>query len=97
MIGVVIILLLVSATFSGLTIGMFSLSLGDLERRIKEGNKQAKKIYEIRKNGNLLLCTLLLGNTIVNSTIAVLISGLATGIWVATFSSVSIFLFAEVM
>jgi metal transporter CNNM len=97
MIGVVIILLLVSATFSGLTIGMFSLSLGDLERKIKEGNKQAKSIYEIRKDGNLLLCTLLLGNTIVNSTIAVLISDLATGIWAATFSSVSIFLFAEVI
>ena len=97
MIGIVIILLLVSATFSGLTIGMFSLSLGDLERKIKEGSKQAEKIYEIRKNGNLLLCTLLLGNTIVNSTIAVLMSDMATGIWAATLSSVSIFIFAEVL
>lgn len=97
MIGIVIILLLVSATFSGLTIGMFSLSLGDLERKIKEGSKQAEKIYEIRKDGNLLLCTLLLGNTIVNSTIAVLMSDMATGIWAATLSSVSIFIFAEVL
>jgi metal transporter CNNM len=96
-IGIIIILLLVSAMFSGLTIGMFSLNLGDLERKIKEGNKDAEKIYEIRKDGNLLLCTLTLSNTVINSTIAVLMAGISTGAWAAALSSVFIFLFAEVL
>lgn len=97
MIGIVIVLLLVSAMFSGLTIGMFSLSLGDLERKIKEGNKDAERIYAIRKDGNLLLCTLTLSNTAINSTIAVIMAGVSTGAWAAALSSVFIFLFAEVL
>jgi len=96
MIGVVIILLLVSATFSGLTIGMFSLGLGDLERKIKEGNKQAEKIYDIRKNGNFLLCTLLLGNVAVNSAISVVMSDMASGAIAASISTGIIFIFGEV-
>lgn len=97
MIGIIIALLLVSAMFSGLTIGMFSLNLGDLERKIKEGSKDAERIYEIRKDGNLLLCTLTLSNTTINSTIAVLMADMSTGAWAAAMSSVSIFLFAEVL
>lgn len=97
MIGIIIALLLVSAMFSGLTIGMFSLNLGDLERKIKEGSNDAKRIYQIRKDGNLLLCTLTLSNTTINSTIVVLMADLSTGAWAAAISSVSIFLFAEVL
>jgi metal transporter CNNM len=97
MIGIIIVLLLVSAMFSGLTIGMFSLNLGDLERKIKEGSKDAERIYAIRKDGNLLLCTLTLSNTVINSTIAILMADISTGAWAAALSSVSIFLFAEVL
>jgi metal transporter CNNM len=97
MIALIILLLLISATFAGLTIGMFSLSLADLERKMKNGSKEAAKIYKVRKDGNLLLCTLLLGNTVVNSTIAILMSGVAAGPWAAALSSVCIFVFAEVI
>ena len=55
MIAFIIILVLLSATFSGLTIGMFSLGLSELERKIKMGNKKAERIYQVRKNGNFLL------------------------------------------
>jgi len=94
---VLVLLILLSATFSGLTIGMFSLGLGDLERKIKEGNKQAEKIYSIRKNSNFLLCTLLLGNVAVNSAVATLMSNVATGLLAATISTGAIFIFGEVL
>lgn len=86
-----------SATFSGLTIGMFSIGLGELERKMKEGNKQAEKIYSIRKNGNFLLCTLLLGNVAVNSAISIVMSDIATGLVAASISTGAIFIFGEVL
>lgn len=97
MIVLVVLLVLMSATFSGLTIGMFSLSLGDLERKIKEGSKQAEKIYSIRKNANFLLCTLLLGNVAINSAISVVMSEVAAGVAAATISTGVIFIFGEVL
>ncbi len=79
MIVILIILILTSACFSGLTIGMFSISLSSLERKIKLGNTDAEKIYRIRKNGNYLLSTLLLGNVAVNSAISLVMGGLSSG------------------
>lgn len=103
MIAFVILLLILSATFSGLTIGMFSLGLVDLERKIKLGNKKAEKIYAVRKRGNFLLCTLILGNTVINSTLTTVMnmvsedSGQTAG-WVgAAISAVMIFIFGEVL
>lgn len=88
-----------SAIFSGLTLGMFSLSLNDLERKIKLGNKKAEKIYAIRKNGNFLLCTLNFGNTAINAVVTTLMATAITGGgWIApVVASVSIFIFAEIM
>ena len=39
----------------------------------------AKKIYPLRKDGNLLLCTLLLGNVAVNAALAIILGELTTG------------------
>ena len=97
MILLVLVLILLSATFSGLTIGMFSLGLSGLERKIKLGNKKAQKIYEIRKNGNFLLCTLLLGNVAINSAISVAMSEVASGVIAGIISTALIFVFGEVI
>lgn len=86
-----------SATFSGLTIGMFSLGLSGLERKIKLGDKRAEKIYKIRKNGNFLLCTLLLGNVAINSAVSVVMSEIASGLVAGIVSTGLIFLFGEVI
>jgi hypothetical protein len=57
---IVIALVALSALFSGLTLGFFSLNKDDLERKVKLGDAQAKEVYSVRKDGNLLLCTLLI-------------------------------------
>lgn len=97
MIAILIVLILTSACFSGLTIGMFSISVDSLERKIKLGNADAERIYRIRKNGNYLLCTLLLGNVAVNSAVALVMSEIATGVVAGLISTGLIFIFGEVI
>ena len=46
----------------------------------------AKKIIPLRENGNLLLCTLLLGNTVVNAFLAILLAELSSG-WIGLATS----------
>lgn len=77
---IVAALVILSGLFSGLTLGMFSLSISSLERKIRMGDKRAIIILPIRQNGSLLLCTLLLGNVAVNSAIAVFLGSIATGV-----------------
>jgi len=73
---IIILLVSFSGLFSGLTLGLFSLNKSELENKIKTGNRDAEKVYAVRKNGNLLLCTLLLGNVMVNSTLSIIATGL---------------------
>lgn len=93
----IIFLVILSATFSGLTIGMFSLSISGLERKMKLGDKRAARVYGVRKNGNFLLCTLLLGNAAVNSAIALCMGEISTGVTAGIISTGVIFLFGEVI
>ena len=44
-----------------------------------EERHYAAKIWPVRKNGNLLLCTLLLGNVAVNALLTVLLAELTSG------------------
>ena len=72
-------LIVMSGFFSGLNLGLMSLAPDEL-KVVMEGSadeqakRDAAKIYPLRKRGNLLLCTLLLGNTLVNALIAVLLA-----------------------
>ncbi len=94
---IVIILILLSATFSGLTLGFFSLNKDDVERKAKLGNKRAKKIYSVRKNGNLLLCTLLIGNVAVNSAISIFLGSIASGFTAGLVATALIVVFGEIV
>ncbi len=83
--------------FSGLTLGYFSLNLNTLERRAKHGNKEALAIYPIRKRGNLLLTTLLLGNVMVNTALSVYMGSLLSGVVAGVIATSLIFLFGEII
>ena len=62
------------------------MSLDPMELKIimKSGTKSEQKfaaiIYPIRKKGNFLLCTLLLGNVLVNNSLTILLSDLINGL-----------------
>jgi metal transporter CNNM len=94
---IVAVLVLLSGIFSGLTLGMFSLSLAALERKIRLGDKKAKRVYSVRKKGNLLLCTLLLGNVAVNSAIAIFLGSIASGVIAGFIATGLIVLFGEIV
>lgn len=94
---IVIILIALSGIFSGLTLGFFSLNKDDLRRKAELGNKQAQKVYKIRVKGNLLLCTLLVGNVAVNSTLAIFLGSIASGLLAGLISTVLIVIFGEIL
>lgn len=83
--------------FSGLTLGYFSLNPHTLERKAKLGNKAAAIIYPIRKKGNLLLTTLLLGNVAVNTTLSVYLGSLVSGVVAGATATGLIFVFGEIL
>lgn len=93
---VLIVLLLLSACFSGLNLGMMSLTPQDLKRKMEMGNKRARKIYEVRKKGNLLLVTLLLGNVAVNAFIAIFMGSIASGLIAGIVATLLITIFGEI-
>ena len=94
---IVIALLLLSGLFSGLTLGLLSLDKTELKRKISLGNKDAKRVYAVRKNGNLLLSTLLLGNVGVNSTLAIFLGDIASGVMAGIVATALIVVFGEII
>mmetsp|Transcript_44265 Transcript_44265/g.71035 ORF Transcript_44265/g.71035 Transcript_44265/m.71035 type:complete len:721 (-) Transcript_44265:233-2395(-) len=94
-------LLLLSGLFSGLTLGLMSLDMVSLEILSESGEEMervyAKKIIPVRAKGNLLLCTLLLGNTMVNALIAILMADLTDGLVGLALSTLSIVVFGEIL
>jgi len=94
---VIIGLIVLSGLFSGLTLGLLGLDKSELERKIKLGDKRAKKVYSVRKKGNLLLATLLLGNVGVNSAIAILLGGVAAGVVAGFIATGLIVIFGEIL
>jgi len=97
--GVFIILglLLLSGLFSGLNLGFMSLGKEDLERKIKGGDRRAKIVYKLRKNGNLLLCTILIGNVLVNNTLAIYMGEMFTGTFAIIVATALIVIFGEII
>jgi len=94
---IVTVLVLLSGTFSGLTLGLLSLDKHELERKKTLGDKDAARVYSIRKQGNLLLCTLLLGNVAVNAAIAIVLSSIASGFLAGIISTFLIVIFGEII
>ncbi len=94
--AIILILITLSAFFSGLNLGLFTIDLQTLKRQTALGNKQAAKIYPLRLYGNQLLTTLLLGNVTVNTILAVYLSGIFNGVVAGFIATVIIFLFGEI-
>lgn len=96
----IVLLVCLSALFSGLTLGLMGLDKTGLEIVMEGGNEKnaalAKIIYPVRKNGNQLLCTLLLGNTAVNALLSILMADKAGGIVGFLISTFTILILGEI-
>jgi hypothetical protein len=97
----IIFLLALSASFAGLILGFLSLDKTGLEI-VMEGDDRvnaarAKRIYPIRERGNLLLCTLVLGNVAVNALLSILLADRAGGLFGFFISTILITVFAEIL
>lgn len=94
---IVATLLFFSAIFSGLTLGFFSLNKNDLERKEKLGDTRAEKILVVRRDGNLLLSTLLVSNVAVNSILSIFLGSITTGVMAALIATLLIVVFGEII
>ncbi|MEN8694716.1 MAG: DUF21 domain-containing protein [Akkermansiaceae bacterium] len=86
-----------SAIFSGCNLAFFSLGRMRLEAEAERDNDSAKKVLKLRKDANLLLCTILWGNVSVNVLLALLSESVLTGIGGFLFSTIGITIFGEIM
>ncbi|KAH9946596.1 DUF21-domain-containing protein [Amylocystis lapponica] len=96
------ILVILSGVFAGLTLGYMSLDETQLNVLSISGTatqkRYANKIKPIRKNGHLLLVTLLLANMITNETLPVISAPvLGGGVQSVVVSTVLIVIFAEII
>lgn len=92
----ILLCLLQSAIFSGLTIGLFGLSRLRLEVEAELKNSFAVKIIELRTDSNLLLATLLWGNVGVNVLLTLLTDTIMSGALAFVFSTFLIAFFGEI-
>lgn len=99
-IAIVLGLLFLSGLFSGLNLGFMSLTKEELQRKIKLGGEEEKRatiVYRLRKNGNLLLCTILIGNVLVNNILAVYMSELFNGTIAVITATALVVVFGEIL
>lgn len=94
---VAFLLISLSALFSGLTLGLFTLDTQSLKRRAELGDQDAAKLYPIRTRGNQLLTALLLGNVTVNTALSVYLGSLTSGLVAGALATTMIFLFGEII
>lgn len=98
---VLVILLCLSGTFSGLNLGLMALDPQQLKILIEAGDpdekKYAKKVLPCRMQGNFLLCTLLLGNVLVNNTLTIFLDDLTSGTVAIVGATAGIVVFGEII
>ena len=102
----IVVLAMLSGTFSGLNLGLLGLDVKNLELLTKgpfgsveeeTDAKYAIAILPLRKRGNLLLCTILLGNVTVNSALSILIADFTSGVMGLLVSTGIIVIFGEII
>ena len=86
-----------SAMFSGLNLAYFSLSRLRLQAEAASGNRQAKKVLDLRKDSNYLLATILWGNVAINVLLTLLSNSVLAGLSAFAFSTLVITFLGEII
>ncbi|KAM6972244.1 metal transporter CNNM1 [Aplochiton taeniatus] len=97
-----VLLLALSALFSGLNLSLLALDPVELQVIQNSGTdkeqKYARKIESIRRHGNYVLCTLLLGNALINASLAVWMCQILGMTWLSTvICAFGIFFIGEIL
>jgi len=96
-----VFLLLFSAVFSGLTLGLMGQDITQLtvlaESAAPKEQRRARKLLPVRRKGNLLLCTLLLANVMVNAALSICMSDMTGGLFGVLASTFFIVIFGEIV
>lgn len=96
-----VVCIILSGTFSGLTLGLMSLDIIDLRVLTESGTERerwyAQRLLPVRRNANWLLCTLLIGNTAVNAALAIITADLFGGIAGFISSTIAILYIGEII
>lgn len=85
-----------SAMFSGLNLGVFSISRVRLETAAHAGDKDAVRVLALRRDANFTLATILWGNVAVNVLLTLLADSILAGASAFIFSTVLITFFGEI-
>lgn len=93
----VIFLVLASAICSGLNIAVMSIDMGDLRRKAKLGNRQAKRVLPLRQHTHLTLASILLTNVAAVSATSLVLNQRLDGWAAGIISTLLIVILGEVM
>ncbi|OZJ02073.1 hypothetical protein BZG36_05059 [Bifiguratus adelaidae] len=98
----IILLVICSGIFAGLTLGLMSLDETNLRILAQSGTEKDKRyaarIAPIRKNGHLLLVTLVLAAVVINETLPIIFDNLFGGGYIAIIAStVLLVIFSEII
>merc|ERR550539_1362976 len=99
--ALIVFLVALSGLFSGLNLGL--MGLDPIGLRIvmasddDKNRENARKIQPLRKHGNWLLCTLLIGNVAVNAALSILLADKTSGLLGFVISTTVITIFGEII
>lgn len=100
----ILVLLLLSAFFSGSETGLTAISRARIYRLETEGNRRARIVHQLRARKEALLGAILLGNNMVNIAASALATSIAIQLWgdngvfyVTVIMTVLVVVFSEVM
>jgi metal transporter CNNM len=96
-----LVLLCLAALFSGLNLGLMALDTTGLRIVMESGSAKdreyARSIYPLRKRGNYLLCTILLGNVLVNNSLTIILDTIIGGLGAVLGSTAAIVILGEII
>lgn len=95
--GISFVLITLSALCSGLNLALMSLDVSELRRKSRLGNKAAKRILPLRRNGHLSLASILLTNVAVVSALSLVLEHEFNGLIAGIASTILIVIFGEVL